>query len=78
MGTLRNWIRRHGTDVVPSSEKPGIEFREISLDQVLGLQPGGGRPAWEVEIRLPSGVVIALAPGFGAARLREVVEAVRC
>lgn len=78
LGTLRNWIRRHGTNVVPSSQEPGIEFREISLDQVLGIQPGGGRPVWEFEIRLPSGVVIAVASGSSAARLRELVEAVRC
>jgi hypothetical protein len=78
LGTLRNWIRRHGTNVVPSWQKPGIEFREISLDQVLGSLPGGGRPVWEFEIRPPSGVVIAVAPGSSAARLRsEVVEAVR-
>jgi hypothetical protein len=26
LGTLRDWIRRHGTNVVPSSQKPGIEI----------------------------------------------------
>ena len=78
VGTLRNWIRRHATASVPSTGEPGIAFREISLGQVLGMPTGGGAPGWEVEIRLPSGVVIAVAPGTSAPRLREVMEAVRC
>lgn len=73
VSTLRNWVRsgRRKADMLPA-------FREISVGDLL--KPSGGvSPApWEAEIRLPSGVVMALAPGVGIDRVKELLKALQC
>lgn len=74
--TLRNWIRRHRGESVQAREV--VELREVDLGKLIGPELAGRPIAWEVEIRLPSGVAIAVAPGTAATRVRELAEAVRC
>lgn len=72
VGTLRNWIRRHGSPPARS-----LPVREISLADVLGPDaPAGGD--WEFEIRLPGGVALGVARGTPGSRVRELLEALRC
>lgn len=77
-GTFRNWIRRLArAGAQPGSASP-IRFQEIPLQELLG--PAGTREtcSWEAEIRLPSGVIVALAPGIELERVRQLLEAARC
>lgn len=74
--TLRRWIRER---TGPNRKPPRpVALQEISLGELLGNQGNQGGRAWEAEIRLPSGVVIAVAPGTTRTRVRDLVEAVRC
>ena len=73
VSTLRNWVRnrRSKPDMLPA-------FREISVGDLL-KSSGGVPPApWEAEIRLPDGMVMALAPGVGIDRVKELLKALRC
>jgi transposase-like protein len=72
--TLRRWVLEQAGDSRPPDK--AVELQEISLGQLLGQRDRAD--VWEAEIRLPSGVVLALAKGTPAARVRELVEAVRC
>lgn len=76
VGTLRNRIRRHRGN--PKPERGVVELRELDIRKLIGPELAVRFMAWDVEIRLPGGVTIAVAPGPPAARLRELVEAVRC
>jgi hypothetical protein len=76
VGTLRNWIRGH----VPGGGKAKAvpDFREISIGEILSGSRSVQAVGWAAEIRLPSGVVIALGPSAGIDRVKELLEAVRC
>ena len=76
VGTLRNWVRHY--DQRSTAEPDRVELQEIQLDQVLARAQPTASVGWELEIRLPSGLAIAVAPGTSASRLRELLEAVRC
>lgn len=75
VSTLRKWIRQRGGSI---ATRQAVGLEEISLGELIGPEIAARTTAWELEIRLPSGVAIALARGTTAARLRELVEAVRC
>jgi hypothetical protein len=53
-------------------------LKEISLEEVLGRGAPDEARSWEFEIRLSASLAIAVAKGTTAARIREVVEALRC
>jgi hypothetical protein len=73
VGTLRNWIRRQASPPARS-----LTVREISVADVLGPDAPARGGDWEFEIRLPSGVVLAVARGTPGSRVRELLEALRC
>lgn len=77
-GTFRNWVRAHALAARPVTSEPSIQFQEIRLLDREAAKPTRTPIAWEAEVRLPSGVMLALAPGIPAARVRELMEAVRC
>lgn len=77
VATLRNWIR-WSVQATTSSGASAFAFREIDVAQVLGGSARVVDSTWEAEIRLPSGVVIAVGRGTSAARVRELLEAARC
>ena len=77
-GTFRNWIRRLAyAGAQPGSASP-IRFQEVPLQELIGPSGARGACPWEAEIRLPSGVVVALAPGIEPERVRQLLEAARC
>lgn len=76
LGTLRNWIRRHGGSQSITPEP--VAFQEIRLSEMLGAPTAASSTPWEAEIRLPSGVVLSVAREATASRVRELMEAVRC
>lgn len=76
VGTLRNWIRRHRRNRKPARDV--VELRELDIRKLIGPELAARSLAWDAEIRLPGGVTIAVAPGTPVARVRELVEAVRC
>ena len=77
VATLRNWSRT-AAQAAGSSDSNTTAFREIDLAQVLGANGSVADQSWEAEIRLPSGITLALAPGVPLSRVIELVEAVRC
>ena len=74
VGTLRNWIRGQRQARSPVETPPA--FREMSIGDFLSRS--GQSAEWEAEIRLPSGVVIAVTRRVSAVRVKELVEALRC
>ena len=76
VGTLRRWIGKDSRPTVPMADPPA--FQEFDLASLLGRARPPGSASWEVEIRLPSGVTLALAPGIPLSRVIELVEALRC
>lgn len=76
VSTLRRWVREQAGDSSPGPES--VTLQEVDLSRLLGQEAIAGAGMWEAEIRLPSGVVIALARGTPVVRVRELVEAVRC
>lgn len=76
VGTLRNWVRQQDRGSASGAER--LDFHEVALDQLIDHGPPASGPDWELEIRLPSGVAIAVAAGIATSRLRELLEAVRC
>lgn len=77
VATLRNWIR-HAARATAVSGSGAPEFREVDLAQVLGVGANVADRSWDAEIRMPSGVAIAVGRGTSAARVRELLEAVGC
>jgi hypothetical protein len=73
---LRRWIQEQaaGKD---APVRP-LALKEISLEEVLGRGAPDEARSWEFEIRLSASLAIAVAKGTTAARIREVVEALRC
>ena len=76
MASLRNWIRWQSRSTAAVSEK--IQLQELNLDRIVGSELLRSAPAWELEIRLPGGIAVAVAPHTPAERLRQIVEALRC
>lgn len=76
VGTLRNWIRGCAQQHAQAKAVPA--FREISIGEILGGSRSAQSGAWEAEIRLPSGVVIAVGPSATVDRVKELLEALRC
>ena len=76
VGTLRNWIRHHGTSA--SAPVAAVELREISLGHLMGQGIASERGCWEFEIRMPSGVTIKVAKETPLTRIGQLVEALRC
>lgn len=76
VATLRNWIRRHRRDRL--REREVVELRELDVRKLIGPDLAVRATPWDAEIRLPGGVAIAVAAGTSAARVRELMEAVRC
>lgn len=76
VATLRRWVREQGNGA--SRGEAPVRLQEISLGELLGRGARAEGGPWEAEIRLASGVVIAIAPGVASARVRELVEAARC
>lgn len=76
VGTLRNWIRHHGTST--SAPVAAVELREIDLGHLLGPGMPTERGCWEFEIRMPSGVAIKVAKEASLTRIGGLVEALRC
>lgn len=74
VGTLRNWIRQQGR--FASSLPAKVELREIKLDEVFATELSAA--SWELEIRLPGGITLAVGRHTPAERIRQVVEALRC
>ncbi len=74
VGTLRNWIRQQGR--FGSSLPAKVELREIKLEEVFGS--GLSAASWEMEIRLPGGITLAVGRHTPPERIRQVVEALRC
>ncbi len=77
-GTLRNWIGRHGDSPTLARPEPPIRFEEIRLPIPGPVGAGSCAAPWEAEVRFPSGLVVALAPGMTVARVRELMEALGC
>ena len=76
VATLRNWIRRHRSAPLPLGN--GVELQEVDLGRVIARELAAGSTRWEAEIRLPSGVSLAVGQGTSASRVRELLEALRC
>jgi hypothetical protein len=71
-GTLRWWsshLRRRGA----SASKPKVDFARV----VAKSARDEGRGETGIELILPSGCRVRVAPGFDAATLRAVVDALR-
>lgn len=77
-GTFRNWIRRLASAGGQPAPASPIRFQEIPLQELLGSAGTPETCPWEAEIRLPSGVILALAPGIELERVRQLLEAARC
>ena len=75
VATLRRWIADESRQSSPTIDRPA--FQEIDLASLLG-HPSRTSASWEAEIRLPSGITLALAPGVPLSRVLELVEALRC
>lgn len=76
VATLRNWLRRaHGEG---AGEPTQPKFVEVDLGRLVGSEAPPRHGTWELEIRLPCGRVVAVAPGTSVERVRSVLEAVRC
>jgi hypothetical protein len=75
VASLRNWIRwqRQSSAAVPEK----IQLQELNLDRIVGSELLSST-TWELEIRLPSGIAVAVARHTPAERLRQIVEALRC
>ena len=76
VASLRRWIREDSRQGTTPSNVPA--FQEVDLAALLSPSPRPGLSSWEAEIRLPSGVTLALAPGIPLSRVIELVEVVRC
>ncbi len=76
LATLRNWICRQRANIIrpPSA----AELKEVDLGALIGPELVAGSTGWEAEIRLPSGVCLAVGRGVSASRVRELLEALRC
>ena len=57
---------------------PRTDVLRLPLTSLLGPSQTPRPSSWEAEIRLPSGVTLALAPGVPLSRVLELVEALRC
>lgn len=77
VGTLRRWIAEEESRQAESTTTSPA-FQEFDVASLLGRSQAPVSGSWEVEIRLPSGVTLALAPGVPLSRVIELVEAVRC
>ena len=76
VGSLRRWIAEEPRPTATATEPPA--FQEFDLASLLGPSQTPRPGSWEAEIRLPSGVTLALAPGVPLSRILELVEALRC
>ena len=76
ISALRRWIQAQAA----GKDAPGrpLALKDISLEEVLGRGAPAEMRSREFEIRLPAGLAVAVAKGTAAARIREVVEALRC
>ncbi|MBL9128134.1 MAG: hypothetical protein JNL97_10825 [Verrucomicrobiales bacterium] len=65
VATLRNWVR-HAVPATAVWRSGAPEFREVDLAQVLGMGANAADRSWDAEIRMPSGVAIAITkyPSF--------------
>lgn len=76
VAALRRWIAEESRQTLPMADASA--FQEVDLATLLGPSQTPRSGSWEAEIRLPSGVTLALAPGIPLSRVIELVEAVRC
>lgn len=76
VASLRNWIRWQSRSSAAVPEK--IQLQELNLDRIVGSELLGPSMTWEMEIRLPNGIAVAVARHTPSERLRQIVEALRC